>query len=76
MITIWSKKFDAGNLMLVSLERLEAFELLILVDLPQLDGHITCTTGKHLATWMEIDIIDHTRVFSQGLLAFTSFVVP
>lgn len=76
MITVWSEIFNARDFMLVSLEGFKAFEFLFLVDFPKLDVHVTRTTGKHITTWMEIDIVDHTRVFSKSLLAFTSFIIP
>ena len=62
--------------MLVTLKSFKAFKFLILIDSPELDSHIACTTGKHLTCRMEINIIDHAGVLSQILLAFSCFVVP
>ena len=76
MITIWLEVLDAADLVLVTLQRPMATELLLRIPLPQFDSHVARATCEVVARRTEAHIIDHARVLTQSLLALSSLIVP
>ena len=64
MVTLWLDEFDAGDLVVVALQRLVTLEFLFLVELPELDGHVSGARGHVLTVRIEADVVDHARVLS------------
>ena len=76
MITIWTKKFNTRNLMLVTLQSLEYLKLITMLSLPKFNGHVLRATRHVILIWMEIDIVYHTCMFSKGLFTLVCFIIP
>lgn len=64
MVTLRFDKFDAGDLMVMTLKSLITLEFLFLIELPELDGHVSGARGHALAIWIEADVVDHACVLS------------
>ena len=64
MVTRWLDKFDAGDLMVMTLKSLVTLEFLFFIELPELDGHVSGARGHVLPIWIEANVVDHPRVLS------------
>ena len=64
MVTLWLDEFDAGDLVVMTLQCLVALEFLFLVELPELDGHVAGARGHVLPVRIEADVVYHARVLS------------
>ena len=76
MISVRFKVLNTTDLMLMSLERLVAFEFLLLINFPKFNGHVTGATSQIVSGVIIVQVIHHASVLSQSLLAFSCLVVP
>ena len=50
--------------MVMTLKSLITLEFLFLIELPELDGHVSGARGHVLPIWIEADVVDHACVLS------------
>ena len=50
--------------MVMTLKSLVTLEFLFLIELPELDSHVSGARGHVLPIWIEADVVDHARVLS------------